>query len=79
MYKITVEKITTTEYPETKTVYYDNVTKKNYDSSYDIKGDDFEQRKIETGKRLVRKDEEKVFEQIKDDVDISKLAVFLNS
>lgn len=78
-YKITVEKITVTEYPELKEVFYDNVTKKNYNSKYDFEGNDYKRSNVETGKKLIRKDEEQVFEQSIDDLDVSKLAVFLNS
>lgn len=79
MYKITVEKITITEYPEKKEIFYDNVTKKSYNSQYDFQGDDYKRSYTETGKKLIRKDEETVFEQTLEDLNIGQLAVFINS
>jgi len=84
MYKITIEKITKTEYPETKTWYTDKKTGETNTSRYDmgeyseadektgqilIRTDD-----EKTGQILIRTDEEKIYEQTTEkEIDLKKV------
>ena len=76
MYKITIQKITTTEYPEKKDVYVKDG--KTYASKYQFEGDPDATETKTTGMMLERKTEEKVFEQTIEELDVGSLAVFLN-
>ena len=61
MYRVTVEEINVTEYPETHTVYIKDG--KTFSSSYDFEGSPDKKEDRTTGAMLQRKTVEKVFEQ----------------
>lgn len=74
MYEITIRKITVTEYPETDYRWVKKDTKEPCD--YDSR--DSEKEYFKTGKMLKREDSEELYTQRLDELDVKKLAVFLN-
>ena len=77
MYKISVQKITDIVYDEYENRYFNKKT--GAEERYNYK-DEEEQvtKKMLTGKKLQRTEQETIFEQKLEDLDIKKLATFLN-
>ena len=80
-YRITVERIEITEYPELARHYVDKKTAKRFDSLYDDNCPPMSAlEKVDepTGRLLERKTEAVVYEQTFNDLEVSALASFLN-
>lgn len=77
MYKITIEKVTETEYTEMESIYYDTAGKK-YKDAYDCPSEGRRRKEEATGRMRLRTDKEIIYEQKLDDLDMKKLAIFLN-
>jgi len=81
MYRISVEQITITEYPETERKYVDPKTGNTFTSLYDDKCPPSSQlTKVDepTGRVLERRTATVVYEQTFSDLEVNLLASFLN-
>lgn len=75
MYKITIEKIVTEEYPEKEIKYIDPKTGEN--CSYPYNGCD--KVSYETGKMLRREDRDEMYVQVVENLDINEVIKAINA
>lgn len=78
-YEITIKKVNKTYVPETEEVYYNSQTGEMVTWSvwYHDK-ENHQMRKERTGKETLEITSEKIYEQEKDNLDVSELAIFIN-
>lgn len=76
MYKITIEKVTQTEYPKTETKYFNEETGKQEEYKYN---EDQNREEFKTGEILMREETETIYTQRIDEIDLTSIIDAVNS